>query len=233
MTLHTRSREANEAAVGSNPRMRALLLAGLSVPLSGCFVLNVANVFEQERETQSRNVGEFDEIELEGSIDVEVVVGEDISLQVVAVPKLLDDVTTKIKEGTLHIDLEGGGHISTSGVLVKVTVPSLVGVELTGSGDVKVEGLTEGDFEATIAGSGDIELAGTAESLTASINGSGDIDARGLKVQTADLTIAGSGDITATASESVMGDIAGSGDITVRGGASCTVTAPGRGDVNC
>ncbi|MEM6290629.1 MAG: head GIN domain-containing protein [Myxococcota bacterium] len=213
--------------------MRALVLAALFVPLSGCFVLSVANVFDEEPQTQTRTVGEFDAIELEGAIDVEVVVGKDIDVEVIAAPKLLDDVTTKIKEGTLHIDLEGGGHSSSGGVLVKVAVPSLVGVELSGSGDIKVAGLTEGDFEAIIAGSGDVELAGTAESLTASIKGSGDIDARGLSVETADLEIAGSGDITATASQSVLGDIAGSGDITVRGGASCTVTAAGSGDVNC
>ena len=73
-------------------------------------------------------------------------------------------------------------------------------------------------FDATVSGSGDLQVLGTATDLNATISGSGQLNLSGLDVQKAVVTITGSGeaDIRVT-TEALDATITGSGDIVYRG----------------
>lgn len=184
--------------------------------------------------------GSFDRVNLKGSMDVEVKVGEAISVRVVADEDRIDDIETFVENGTLVIRTKRGVRWSwgSSGrSVVYVTVPELSAAVLQGSGDMEVTGPEAGSFDLTlqgsgdlsvdaakfgsvevlVQGSGDIKLDGNCDALTATVQGSGDIEADDLRCKSAELTVQGSGDIDAFASERVQVDLRGSGDVTVSG----------------
>lgn len=212
--------------------MRLATLVCLSAGLSGC-VFNLGDVTGVDTKTEQRSVEAFDAIAVEGSVDVDAKVGSELSVEIEAASKVIDDIKTTVEDGVLHIDLEGKLHVNTGRMLVRVTVPSLKSLSLSGSGDAQVEGLDEEAFAIAVTGSGDVEAGGKAKAVTVSLSGSGDVQARALEAETADITLRGSGDVRVTASETATGSIAGSGDVTVHGGATCTVAVSGSGDLNC
>jgi hypothetical protein len=64
---------------------------------------------------------------------------------------------------------------SGSGDIGVAHVAGPVDVRVAGTGDIDLDGGSATHMEASIAGSGSVRLAGTAQSLTASITGSGDV----------------------------------------------------------
>lgn len=232
MCQHTTGQEANGLGYGSKTCMRRVALVCLALGLSAC-VLNLGDVAGGETQTQSRSVDAFDAIAIEGSVDVQAKVGPGLSVDVEASDKVIDKVVTRVEDGTLHVSLERGVHVNTGRMLVRVTVPSLTSISVSGSGDASVEGLDEASLSIAVSGSGDVEAGGEAESVSISVAGSGDVGARALEVEDAKIALRGSGDIRVTATETATGSIQGSGDVTVHGGADCSITVAGSGDLSC
>ncbi len=212
--------------------MRRAVIACLALGLCAC-VLNLGDVAGGDRQTQTREVAPFEAIAIEGSIDVDAKVGSALSVEVEADGKIIDKVETRVEDGTLLVSLERGVHLNTGRMLVRVTVPNLSSVAVSGSGDAMLEGLDETSFAIAVTGSGDVEAGGEVESVTVTVSGSGDVGARALQAKTANVVLRGSGDITVTATETAKGVIQGSGDVTVHGGADCNIAVAGSGDVNC
>ncbi len=208
--------------------------------------------------TRNFQVGTFEKISLTGSPNVVVTVGGSPSVRAEGDGKLLEKLEVKVENGILRIGYEKGnwsfGRRKDHGpVTVHVSVPSLAGAAVAGSGDMKIDKVQGGDFAGEIAGSGEIELAslsarnasfsiagsggvtanGTAETADFSIAGSGDIRAAGFQVKRAKVSIAGSGNVETRATESASVEIMGSGDVLVTGGGKCSVNKMGSGDVRC
>lgn len=214
--------------------MRLAALALIASTTTGCIgVLTFGDIDGGDTVTQTREVEDFEAIALVGSIDVRAKVGPAQSVEVEADESVIDEIETVVEDGVLEVRLKKGLRLNPGRMRVTVTAPSLSGVRVSGSGDAVVEGIEGGGFETSISGSGDIELAGEASSLSVAIAGSGDVDARGLQVETATVKVSGSGDVRVSATETVSGAVSGSGDVSVHGGASCTVAVSGSGDVRC
>ena len=212
--------------------------------------------------TVQRNypVGAFSQIEVAGPYDVEVRTGGKPSVSASGPQKLLEHLVVEVKGDKLLIHTEEhrgffnwGFHTNGSAKLA-VTVPSLSGAVIAGSGGINIDQVKGDRFEGGVAGSGDLNVDSLqVQSLKLSIGGSGDIRARGGQVQNADYSIAGSGGIDAAgvraqaATVSIAGSgsihgqatgaadvkVMGSGDITMTGGAKCNVSKMGSGDVSC
>lgn len=212
--------------------MRLAPLACLGLIASAC-TLNLGDVAGVDTTTQSRSVDAFESIDVSGSVDVDVEVGPTLSVEVEASPKIIEDIQTVVEGGTLQVRLARGVHVNAGRMLVRVTVPSLEGVSVSGSGDIEVDGLDEDSLSIAVTGSGDVEASGKAESVSFSVSGSGDIGARTLEVETATVQLRGSGDVRLSATKTVTGSIVGNGDVSVHGGATCTIAVSGSGDVNC
>lgn len=203
------------------------------------------------------SVGNFTELGVVGPYDVTVATGGAPSVRAVGEQADLDELKAEVKSGRLEIgprDRHQWRMFKVSKpVRIRVTVPSLSGVGLAGSGDIAVDRLKGGKVSASIAGSGNLSIgaidgrsaslsiagsgdlvaAGRCDSGDLSIAGSGDIRAGGLRCQTLSANVAGSGDIAASASRSAKISIMGSGDVTVTGGARCTTSKMGSGDAHC
>ena len=180
--------------------------------------------------TEPRDVGEFDKIHVNGSPNVNIVIGPERSVSVTADDNLLAVIDTVVEDGTLVI---GGnqGFRTRLGVTVQITVPALTHVAVHGSGDVTVKQLDAEKFKAEIQGSGDISVAGRAEELEVEIQGSGDVKLDELAAKRAAVEVQGSGDSTIKVSDELTVHTAGSGDVKYMGDPKVTKTGDASGDV--
>lgn len=235
--------------------MRGAIL--IPVLMLGACSMGEASESQSQPGTRNFQVGAFDRITLLGSPNVVVTVGGAPSVRAEGDGKLIEKLEVTVENGVLKIghkrsDWSFGWRKDHGPVTVHVSTPSLIGAEVAGSGDIRIDKV-EGDFAADIAGSGEIELAslrarkasfaiagsggvtanGTAETADFSIAGSGDIRAAGLQVKQASVSIAGSGNVQTRAMERADIEIMGSGDVVVTGGGKCSVNKVGSGDVRC
>ena len=245
-----------------NPALRQTL-AQLVAPVLLCLSLlpqavQAAGIRGSGRSaTETRTVGEFQAIRLNGSMDLHVRQGATPSVQVQADDNLLPLLET-VLESTPNgptLDLrwkKGTGIYTRSKVLVTVVTPKLTALTASGSGDIQVEafntpalklsisgsgdarfnGLNTEDLGISIAGSGDVGGSGSATRMTVNIAGSGDVRLAGMKADEVSVTIAGSGDAVVNANKSLDVRIAGSGDVSYTGNASVKSKVAGSGSVS-
>lgn len=230
----------------------AVLLAALAT--AGCNRVHA----EDSGPTVSRTyqVGNFQQIEVEGSYDVDVRTGANPGVSAHGGEKLLAQTIVEVRGDKLVIRPQRSGgwwHGMHGHATFTVTVPQLSSASLGGSGDMKIDRVQGQAFDGalagsgslqlgsvevrelklSIAGSGDVKAAGKAQSTEYNIAGSGDIDAGGLQSQDAKVSIAGSGDVRAHATGGAQISIMGSGDVDISGGAKCQVSKAGSGTATC
>jgi Putative auto-transporter adhesin, head GIN domain len=213
--------------MSSPSRFLPLLLAAVpALALTGCGLSD-----DGPRTTQTRNVASFTRIENPGSVDVRLQVGEPQRVQVRAGEKVIDDVSTEVRDGTLHIDFDHDGW-GGDNVVVEASVPKLTGIDASGSGNVDADGITADAFEARAEGSGDITLNGTTGRLVLEVDGSGDAELDGLTAREAHVTATGSGDVDVRAATRLAVSLDGSGDVRYHGNPALTKADDGSGDLS-
>jgi hypothetical protein len=166
--------------------------------------------------TENRAVGSFTKIDLTGSPNVEVAVGPASSVAVTTDDNLLPIIETTVEGDTLRIGSKHSYNTSL-GVKVKITVPALDGVSVSGSGDIRATGLKAGEMDTSVTGSGNVTLSGVVEGLRAHITGSGDLRAGELNARKVKITVTGSGEATVRATEELDASVTGSGDVRYSG----------------
>jgi len=228
---------------------------GLALAAAGCHWSADA----EERQAgpkvdRNYQVGNFTKIEVAGPYNVNVVTGGSPAVTARGGENLLNETEVVVEGDTLEIrpKKHKGWHWSNGAAEFTVNVAALRAASIAGSGGITVDKVA-GDFDADVAGSGDLRLPavaggkvklsiagsggvtanGSAQNVDISIAGSGDIDAKGLAARTADVSIAGSGNVAAHATDTADVTIMGSGDVEMTGGAKCKISKMGSGDVRC
>ncbi|HEX6219157.1 MAG TPA: head GIN domain-containing protein [Sphingomicrobium sp.] len=241
--------------------MRKAIVAGLlatSVATSGC----ARDRVEEAGPVTERNfqVGSFDRIELAGAYDATVRTGSGPTVQAKGGENILDDLVVEVEGNVLKVHprersgFRWGWGKKHSKIELTITVPSLKGAELAGSGGIRIDKISGDSFDGAVAGSGGLTVdqidvaslnlsiagsgdakagAGKVKSAEYDIAGSGGIDAKGVVSEDAKVSIAGSGGVSINATRTADVSIAGSGDVNVTGGAKCTTSKMGSGNINC
>ena len=124
-----------------------------------------------------------------------------------------------------EVDLSGSGTVLVAG---SSTLDTIV---LSGTGEVRVEGLTTETLSVTLPGSGQVSVAGTATRQGVLIQGSGRFDGHDLATQRSAVTVEGSGVASVQAGRTLEAVVEGSGTITYEGGAIVTGRIAGTGRI--
>ena len=168
--------------------------------------------------TEERNVNGFSSIDLQGSGNMNVTFGATEAVTVTADDNIMPWIVTSVSNGKLIIRNKSNVNITTSNpVQIDVTMKSIEGVTLSGSGNIDVADVLGKDILVALFGSGEITMNGTADSVKIQLPGSGNIFCKGLKTDSATVSLNGSGNVTVYASESLDASINGSGDISYAG----------------
>jgi hypothetical protein len=212
---------------GERHRSRWVLVAILAFLLGGLAVALLFDVFGGSSNsttdgsgvpaTQARDVAAFNSVELAGSNNVVIRVGEKQSVVVRADDNLLDRVTTEVQSGRLVIANTPGSFTTKSPMSVEVNVPTLTALTLTGSGNIVVNGIETESLEVALPGSGMLTASGTATRLDVTVSGSGTVQFTRLVASDVRGVVSGSGSIFITATKSLDASVSGSGAILYAG----------------
>ena len=205
--------------------------------------------------TRSFDASGFSSVDLRGADDVVVTVGPAFAVRAEGPAEELDRLDIRVDGGTLRVgrELTSGWLSSHRGVKVHVSMPSIDGASVSGSGDMTIDRAQGERFHGAVAGSGDLSIAalttrqarlsvagsgdvaakGSVGSLKVSVAGSGAVDASALKATSADVSIAGSGDVSADVDGPAKVSIAGSGDANLGPRARCSTSKVGSGSAHC
>jgi len=223
--------------------------------------LAMADLFDRDRTekgsgnvvSEVRELPSFDQIELDGSCDLIITVGDEVRVVVSGDDNLIERVRTEVEgRGTLRIDTRGS-YSTRRGLRVEISMPHLTRLDITGSGDADIKGLREENLELNITGSGDVSIVGTAARIEIDVRGSGDITATEVEAEEVrirshgsgdidleghadllDVVVRGSGEINARrlATRESTAEIYGSGDVSVRTDESFDGAVYGSGDID-
>ena len=209
--------------------MRSLLLPALALPviaLAGCAVSD-----DGDQTSQTRDVPAFTRVVNDDSVDVRLHAGTSAQpLRVRAGDKVIDDVRTEVRDGTLHVTFDHDGW-GAPDVKVEAWTAQLIAIDSDGSGDVQVDGVTGRAFQVTADGSADVRVRGTTDRLVVAADGSGDAKLADLAAREARVKAGGSGDVEVRADERLDVDADGSGDVRYHGTPQLSQRDDGSGDV--
>jgi hypothetical protein len=182
--------------------------------------------------TESREVSGFNEIVLGGSGRVLVEVTGTESLTIEAEDNIMPFLETRVSNGSLRLD--ASRSISpTVEIVYTITAATLDGLIISGSGIVEAEAVDGTDFRADISGSGDVDVEGTLSGLlSVSISGSGEFDGESLTGPEGRVDVSGSGNAVVNVTDALEVSVSGSGDVEYVGQPTVDSDVSGSGTVS-
>lgn len=166
--------------------------------------------------TESFNVRDFDQIRLGTSGVLYIEQGDVFNLTVEADDNVLPVLDIVVEKGVLTLRTTPEvSMLQFETLIYRMSMPAMSALDISGSGDVRVE-----DF--------------TADTLSININGSGDVSFMNLDVTSLSARISGSGDLILpnVSAESIVAEVNNSGQMEMAGATeSLTVITSGSGDL--
>ncbi|HEY5810986.1 MAG TPA: head GIN domain-containing protein [Povalibacter sp.] len=170
--------------------------------------------------TETRSVGEFHSIEVEGATRLEITVGAPASLEIEGRELWVKRVETDVREGVLYIKSQRKDWVTigTSPRLkIRIGVPKLASLGLEGGNDVRLSGFNGGSTKFRVAGATDLRGSGRLDELNIFMAGAGHVDMSQLVAKAADVTVAGVGSVLVHPAESLNATMNGVGTIFYSG----------------
>lgn len=159
--------------------LSALVL--LTVSVSGCrFGMHSGTKGSGKRQTQKREIPNFTSISTNGAFDIQVVAQKEPSLEIEGDDNILPLVETEVSNNVLHIRSKENYSIDTE-ITVKISVPNLEGVSVSGAGNLDVTNLKNEKFAIDLNGAPEIRVTGETKNLEIETNGAGKIDTTKLR----------------------------------------------------
>ena len=149
--------------------------------------------------TETRDVGEFDRIDVSGGLEVDLSIEAGSPAQVTTHfdDNLQDKIRTEVVDGTLIIEADGSFTVTGSGRIVEVELPSLTA--LAASGGSIVQGV------------------GSVDQLAVQASGGSRVDLSDLVVQGMTVDVSAGANLDVNAESSIEGEVSGGASLTLSG----------------
>src|SRR3954464_9845082 len=162
------------------------------VVLAGCSWTGVPG--SGNARTEVRNAPPFSAVDVAGPIDADIAIGPGSRIEITGDDNIVPLITTDVHGDRLEIDTHKNIRPSVH-LVVRITVPQLTGIGLTGSGDITAHGVQSDRLGVTLTGSGTIRAGGTAHDAGVELIGSGKVALDQLAAERASVSVSGSGDV--------------------------------------
>lgn len=223
----------------------------LVLVLAGCSFVRGSGVTI----TETREVSNFDRVQLQGIGELTIIQGETESLTIEAESNIVRRIKTDVWGSTLTIEFAGGGFgdvIPTEPILYTLTMKDISGVQLSGAGriystniatryldldvsgvgDVIIDSLEAYDLQVDLTGAGSIDLAGNIRDQKVNLSSVGNYSAGGLESSNAWINLSGAGTATVWVTEELDVSISGVGSVDFYGNPKVTQNISGLGRIN-
>ncbi|WP_045112742.1 head GIN domain-containing protein [Microscilla marina] len=201
-----------------------------------------------------RNLPEFNSLLHSIAGDVIWKQGDKQSVEVHAVPDVLREIVTEVKEGgLLYIGYRTHGfRQGDNKVYVFITTPSIKAIRLSASGNLKSKNRWEvsdlslavsgsGNFNirldakkvmTEVKGSGNVKLRGNTDLHTINLMGSGQVLCQSLDTDVCQVEVNGSGVCQLNVNDELNATVNGSGSITYKGNPTVRKSVNGSGSIS-
>lgn len=204
--------------------------------------------------TQTRNVSDFQAVEVSYPANVLISQGTTESLKIEAEDNLLPGLQTQVRNNTLQIfykadtkkvvrptkpitvtivvknldrvDFESAGKLDLTGIKNDALT-----VSVSGAGDLKMKQVALHTLVVNLSGAGSMSGAGTADTLELNISGFGSFDGKELTSKDVTVQLSGAGSATVRANNTLDTAISGAGSVSYYGSPRVTKQISGVGDV--
>ncbi len=202
----------------------------------GCFV----NWSRTERGSghvieETRAVGNFDSIDIEGVGDIFLYQGSSPSVTIVADDNFMPHIDTAVRYNTLYIT-KSNRHVKFRNIHkleIHITFTDIDDLQIDGVGNVKGSNLSFQDLKVDFSGIGALTLSGDVDTLKLDASGIGDVDFSELIAKRLEVSSSGIGRVYVHGTESISINLSGIGDLTYRGeGEVIRMNVTGIGKVN-
>lgn len=190
--------------------IQPIALVAVALVFAACGAVGSGDII-----TETRQVGDFDRIEISGGIDVDLHVDPAAEQEIIVTfdDNLMDRIITRVTGSTLMIGFESGVQFTGGGRFVAVIANDLEALEVSGGSDVNGSGAV--DFYLLEA------------------SGGSDAELRDLIAEDVDVDASGGANVDIYASSTVEGDASGGSDVTVHGDPETVIIdTSGGADVN-
>jgi hypothetical protein len=167
-------------------------------------------------EVQTRELPQFNAIDMEGAAALQIVVGAPNSVQIEASAKVLDRIDTEVRDGTLYIRSRAKNWLTSRGgrhVSVRINLPELQVLRLGGGHRASIEGFAGGESQIKVEGAAQIQASGHLDTLKVHLAGAGTANLANLKSVNAHVTVDGVGRVVVHTSDSLDATMNGLGAI--------------------
>ena len=205
--------------------------------------------------TETRDVSDFDRIEISYPATVFVSQGSNESLKIEAEDNLMPNLKTQVSNGRLEVFYrrEGNKHVNpTKTVKITIVVKDLSDVDFSSAGELVVQKLETNSLDVSLSGAGNVELediqvsalsmslsgagsasaSGVADDLQLSISGFGDFKGGDLHNKDARVEISGAGSATVWVDDELDAQVSGAGSVSYYGSPTVTRQISGVGGVD-
>lgn len=235
----------------------AILLASLTLSFSiNAVAKDQINVATSKKNSDDRDVKNFNGVAAAGPINVIVTLGNSESCRLEGDAEALASIVTEVKGNILVIRPQTSitswsRKYEGKKITAYVSAKELASLTVSGDGSLTVNGkISTGNLTTTVSGSGNIKATADVDNYSGVISGSGSINITGgadhakvvisssgtfagksFSTKTLTSTISGSGTVNIAVSDSIKAVISGSGNVNYSGNPTVDKTVIGSGGV--
>jgi hypothetical protein len=208
-----------------------LLVALLPVVCGGCHHGMLSEVKGSgNRKTEARQVASFTAIETEGALDLNVVCGKDLRLEVEADDNILPLISTAVSGNKLIIK-PTRSYSSSDPPSIKITVPNINAFSANGAGSIQITGVNNDQIQFYANGAPTISASGTTKMVGVDVNGAAKIDTHNLRSDHAVVDSKGVSKVELGVCNRLDATVSGPSNVTYRGDPVVNKTIHGPGKV--
>jgi hypothetical protein len=198
-------------------RKLAWLIVALTISVAGCHHNRVSGISGSgKRIVQKRDIGSFTSITTEGAFHIEVTCQKEPSLEIEGDDNVLPMVTTEISNNVLHLSNSQNYSVNEP-IKIKLSVPNLEGLSVTGAGKIDIKGLNNDTFEIDSKGAPAINVSGTTKTIMIDSSGAGQIDTQNLHASRATVEAKGAAKIELDVAEQLDVTVSGPSSVIYKG----------------
>ena len=208
----------------------AIVLILVTLAAAGCKHHMVGVHGSGKREVQKRDVSPFTSISTEGAFGINVVCQKDQSVEIEGDDNILPLISTEVSQGVLR--LKSTKQYSTGEpVQIKISVPNIDGLTVSGAGTIDVSGLKNDKFEIDSEGAPQIKVSGSTKVVDIDTSGAARIDTHSLHAAKGVVDSKGVSKIDVDVKDQLDVTISGPSILTYQGDPTINKTINGPGKI--
>ena len=170
--------------------------------------------------TKHRKLNAFDNLQINISADIDYIASDEYKIELSADDNIIAALSTDVRGNSLVVDTDQS-FTTRSRIHVVIYGPTaLKSIEIDGSSDISLKGLSSNSFNISLDGTGDIKAEGSVRDLTIDVDGSGSVNTKALQADNVSIDVDGSTNVTVTANTKLDVTIDGVSNVTYYGNPS-------------